>query len=76
MSKLSHEIKIGLIKATVKRSGNRCSITVVRVFKNGRVWKESRTFAPEDIPLLTLALNEAHNWILQSERQKDDPNVA
>lgn len=71
-----HEIRRGmlkvriLIKQTQKKS--QCSLDVVRLFKNGADWKESRRFGPNDIPLLRLLLDEAHSWILIHQQVLDE----
>ena len=67
-----HEIRRGLIKVRIwrKRTRDRLrhTITATRLFRNGDLWKESSRFGRNDIPLLRLALDEAHTWILrQSE---------
>lgn len=62
-----HEIRRGLIVARIwrnrTRSGVRHTVAVVRLFRNGDVWKESARFHRNDIPLVRLALDEAHTWI-------------
>ena len=62
-----HTIRYGLIKACIWRnqtkSGERHSVTIVRLYKNGDVWKESTRFGRDDIPLVRLLLDEAHTWI-------------
>ena len=69
MSRPLHEIRIGLIKASIRRrrtrSGVHYSITVVRLYLNGDVWKESSRFGRDDLPLVRLVLDKAHAWVLQ-----------
>lgn len=64
-----HEIRRGLIKVRIwrkrTRSGLRHSVSVVRLFRNGDVWKESSRFSRDDVPLVRLVLDEAHTWIYQ-----------
>ena len=68
MAKPVHELRIGLIKARIWRkrtnSGSRHTISLVRLFRNGDVWKESTRFGRDNIPALRLALDLAHTWIL------------
>ena len=75
-----HETRRGLIKVRVwrkqTRSGTRHSTTVVRLFRNGDVWKESTRFGRDDIPLVCLLLNEAHLWILQNSTRSNHPTDA
>ena len=68
-----YEVRRGLIVARVwrkrTRAGLRHTVTVVRLFRNGDVWKESSRFHRDDIPLVRLVLDEAHTWIfLKSPR--------
>jgi hypothetical protein len=69
MARPVHEIRIGLIKATIRRrrtrSGIRYTITVVRLYRNGDVWKQSTRFGRDDLPLVRLVLDKAHMWTLQ-----------
>ena len=72
MAKPALEIRRGLIKVRVwqrrsKNNGVRYSLTVVRLFRNGDQWKESTRLGRDDIPLVRLVLDEAHNWMLTNE---------
>jgi hypothetical protein len=62
-----YELRHGLLKVRVwrkrTRSGIRHTISVIRLFRNGDVWKESTRFGREDIPLIRLLLEKAHTWI-------------
>ena len=73
--KAVHELSHGLIRVRIwqkrTRSGLRHSITAVRLFRNGDVWKESARFGRDDIPLLRLLLDEAHTWIYQNTSRAD-----
>jgi hypothetical protein len=70
-----HEIRKGLIKVRIwrkrTRSGLRHSVSIIRLFRNGDVWKESTRFSRDDIPLVRLVLDEAHSWIYeQCQKEK------
>jgi hypothetical protein len=69
-----HEIRFGLIKASVwqnrRTTSNKYSVTVVRQFKNGDTWSQSPRFGPGDLPVVRLALDEAHTWVLQRIQQQ------
>ena len=73
MPKPVHEIRIGLIKATVRRtktqSGLRHTVSIVRLYRNGDVWKESTRFGRDDIPAVRLALDKAYVWIYEHGNQ-------
>lgn len=62
-----HEIRLGLIKATVwenqTRKGANYVVTVIRLFKNGSEWKESTRFGRDDLPLVAKLADMAHTWI-------------
>lgn len=62
-----HEIRFGLIKVCVwhnqTRMGDRHNVTIVRLYKDGDVWRESQHFGREDLPLLAKAADLAHTWI-------------
>ena len=64
-----HVIRFGLIKACIWKNhtsvGDRYSITVVRLYKNGDVWKESTRFGRDDLLLAAKACDHAHKWIIQ-----------
>ena len=69
MSRPLHEIRIGLIKARIwrkrTRSGIRYTVSVVRLYRNGDVWKESTRFGRDDLPLVKLVIEKAHTWTLR-----------
>lgn len=64
-----HEIRRGLIKVRIwrkkTRSGVRHTVSILRLYRNGDVWKESSRFSRDDVPLLRLVLDEAHTWIFE-----------
>ena len=70
-----HEICIGLIKARIRRKrsrfGARHTVSVVRLYRDGDIWKESTRFCRNDLPLMRLVLDRAHTWILQQSRQRE-----
>ena len=68
-----HEIRKGLIKVRVWRkrirSGLRHTLSFVRLFRNGDVWKEFKRCSRDGIPRMRLALDEAHTWNLQQNQR-------
>lgn len=70
----SHVVRFGLIKASVWKNqtsaGDRYSITVVRLYKNGDVWKESTRFGRDDLPLVAKVCDLAHTWAYE-DGQRD-----
>jgi hypothetical protein len=63
-----HEIRLGLIKASVwrneTRAGERHNVTICRLFKNGDTWQQSQHFGRDDLLLAAKVLDLAHSWIL------------
>lgn len=66
----AHVIRFGLIKASIwhnqTKSGDRHAVSVVRLYKNGDVWKESTRFGRDDLPLVAKVADLAHSWIFSS----------
>ena len=73
---IEQEFRLGLIKATVKvrraRGRQRYSISVSRLFRNGKHWKQSAVFGPEDIPVMRLVLDKAYGWILLEQQEMEE----
>ncbi len=63
----AHVIRFGLIKGSIWRNqtrvGERYTVTVVRLFKNGDLWTESTRFGRDDLPLVAKVCDLAHTWI-------------
>ena len=61
-----HIIKYGLIKATVlvrqSKGQYRFSLGLVRLYKDGDCWKESKRFGPDDVPVMRLVLDKAVSY--------------
>ena len=57
----------GLIVARVwrkrTRAGIRHTVAVVRLYRNGDLWKESARFQRDDLPVVRLVLDQALTWI-------------
>lgn len=70
-----HTIRFGLIKASIwqnsTRSGERHSVAIVRLYKNGDTWVESTRFGRDDLPLVAKVSDLAHSWIY--EQHKSEP---
>ena len=67
-----HEIRLGLIKATVwendTQNGTRHNVTVTRLYKDGDVWKDSTSFGRDDLPLVAKLADMAHTWIFTHQQ--------
>ena len=73
MAKPVHEIRLGLIKASIwrkkTRSGPRHTVGVVRLYRNGDRWQESTRFGRDDLPVVRIVLDQAHTWIYQNTQR-------
>ena len=69
MPKPIHEIRFGLIRARIflnqTRSGPRHNTHIVRLYRDGDVWRESTIYGREDLPLVCKAADLAHTWIFE-----------
>ena len=48
-------------------------VSLVRLYKNGDVWKESTRFGRDDLLLVAKAADAAHSWIFDDARNGDGP---
>jgi len=69
MAEPVHTIRFGLIKASIwqnhTRAGDRHTVSIVRLYKNGDLWKESTRFGRDDLPLVAKVADLAHSWIFE-----------
>jgi hypothetical protein len=69
-----HTVRLGLIKAAIWRnqtkSGERHSVSIVRIYRNGDVWKESTRFGRDDLLLVAKVADLAHTWIACDTRSE------
>jgi hypothetical protein len=60
--------------------GDRYSVTAIRLYKNGHLWKESSRFGRDDLLLVAKACDQAHTWIMEqhvhdsSQRSESNPS--
>ncbi len=68
-----HEIRRGLILARIwkkrTRQGVRHTVTIVRLYRNGDVWKESSRLGAKDLRVVRHVLDLAHAYILLDASQ-------
>lgn len=62
-----HEIKLGLVKATIwlnqTESGDRHNVTFAKLYIKDEQWHETQSFGRDDLPLLMKVANRAHSYI-------------
>ena len=71
-----HEIRYGAVRATIwlnqTANGPMHSVTVSRIYKDGDTWKESGSFAFDELLTLSKALGEAHTFIHGQKTARPD----
>ncbi len=76
MTQPAHTIRFGYIKASIWRnhtkSGERHSVSIVRLYRNGDVWKESTRFGRDDLPLVAKVSDLAHSWVYHESSSHDE----
>ena len=74
-----HVVRFGLIKACIWKNhtsaGDRFSISISRLFKNGDTWKESNRFGRDDLPLVAKVSDVAHTWIFEQLQHNGEHHV-
>ena len=78
MNQPIHTTRFGLIKASIwqnhTRAGDRHTVSIVRLHKNGDSWKESLRFGHDDLPLVCKVSDLAHSWILEHSQEERAAN--
>lgn len=64
-----HEVRLGRIKAAIwaneNERGQRFSVTVSRIYKDGEQWKSSDSFGRDDLPLLIKVIDRVHDYMFE-----------
>ena len=75
MSKPIHIVRFGMIKASIWRNQTKCgerhTISIVRLYRNGDVWKESTRFGRDDLQLVAKVADQVHTWIYTNGTSND-----
>lgn len=76
-SKPSHTLRYGAVQATIWENTSDAlkksffSVTLIRRYRAGEEWKESRSFTKSDLPTVAKIASDAHTWIdAESKRRK------
>lgn len=76
----AHEIRIGLIKATIWGNSNKHGVnyvvTFARLFKNGNEWKESTRFGRDDLLPMAKIADLAHSWIVAKQQDRTNEQAS
>lgn len=74
-----HAIRLEFIKASIwlnhSKSGDRHSVTVTRLFRDGSVWRESSRFYRDELLLVGKVLDLAHTWIFEQSVRSVEHSV-
>jgi len=66
----AHEVRLANIKAVIweneTRNGPMHNVVLVKVYKDGDDWKETRSLSRDDLLLAAKVLNMAHSWMFQN----------
>lgn len=70
----AHEIKLGLIRATIWANETEdrdvwFNVSVSRLYETNAKWKESTTFRRDDLPIAVKAMQMAYGWIWRKQVQ-------
>ena len=64
-----HVIRFGLVKVSIwhnqTKSGERHTVSAVRLFRNGDLWQESTRFGRDDLLVVSKAFELAYTWIYE-----------
>lgn len=70
----AHKIRSGNITVTIWKNqgekGSFYSVTPSRSYKQGNDWKESDSYAPDDLMTLAKLLDLAHTWLVNQENER------
>jgi hypothetical protein len=66
--KPAHTIRIGRIEIAIWANDNGSgqtlhNTTITRSYKDGDVWKDTNSFRPEDLPIVSKVADFAYAWI-------------
>jgi hypothetical protein len=67
-TKPTHEIKLGVIRATIWENATEdrdswFNVTLSRRYRSGEEWKETSSLRRDDLPVAMMALDMAYRWV-------------
>ena len=78
-----HEIRLGRIKAAIweneTQNGTMYTVTISRLWRDGKQWRDSASFGRDDLPLIAKVADRVHSWIFEQSQdhsgsQNTEPN--
>ena len=71
-AKPAHKIRHRALTVTIWKNdsdkGSFYTVTPSRSYKQGDLWKESDSFAEDDLLALAKLIDQAHSWIMSAEQ--------
>jgi len=71
-----HDVRLGAIKAAIWANstpkGTRYSVTLTRLYKDGKDWKYSDSFGRDDLPFIEKVADEAFRWICANAKSASE----
>lgn len=72
--KPAHTLRLGCVKAAIwanqTENGTRYNVTISRLYKTEKEWKESSSFGRDDLPLVCKVLDQCHTWSFEQAKEK------
>jgi hypothetical protein len=70
-----HEIRFGRIKAAIweneTQNGTMFNVTISRLYKDGKQWKDSSSFGRDDLPLVAKVAELVWTWIFTHGQEQN-----
>ena len=70
-----HEIRLGRIKAAIweneTQNGTMYNVTLCRLYRDGKQWKDSTSFGRDDLPLVAKVADRVHSWIFDHAQEQN-----
>lgn len=70
-----HEVRLGRIKAAIweneTQNGTMHNVTISRLYRDGRQWKDSASFGRDDLPLVAKVVDRVHSWIFEQGQEQN-----
>lgn len=69
------ELRLGRIKGTVwaneTQNGTMFNVTISRLWRDGKQWKDSSSFGRDDLPLVAKVADMVHTWIFTQNQDQN-----
>jgi len=70
-----HEIRLGRVKAAIweneTQNGTMYNVTLCRLYRDGKQWRDSTSFGRDDLPLVAKVADRVHSWIFDQNQEKN-----